>query len=220
MLRWPDSVVVRGDIQTGEKSGWPLHMMSFARAEAIVLTSGGSTNRGQSIETDRAKLASQGPGQVWTFHSPYVLRRWDNNLRVAQTLEREPGWWRDPETGLPYGIPHRSPPASSVAAVAVDSVGLIWVFIHVAAPNWREGWADVPPGASEIPAKLVRRERLFNSIVEVIDPGTMRVVTRSRLPHYVLQAFSDRTVAVYAPTPEGAPRADILQLTLSGFARR
>lgn len=52
------------------------------------------------------------------------------------------------------------PPPPLIAAFEHDADGRLWVFVHIARPTWREGWAAVPPGLPEAPGRLMAVEKL------------------------------------------------------------
>ncbi|MGQ0539160.1 MAG: hypothetical protein ACT4R6_09465, partial [Gemmatimonadaceae bacterium] len=141
----------------------------------------------------------------------YRLTRWSHDGKVLESYRRTPSWFRKPSQSL-LGTP-RSPPEPAITAVSEDAEGLIWTFVRVAAPTWRSAW---PSAAGEFEYRQIAMEKLFRTMVEVLDLGSKRVVARQMLSDWVIAALPDRRTAVYAVNDAGVPRIDILQLTLLG----
>jgi hypothetical protein len=210
--QWPRSVLMIGNASSAP--GTKLHDASFESADARYHRHGDLPSADSSATGAPAlpSLASQVGPPWWLMQRPYRLIQYDEDLRPQLRLERMPAWWSDgPE---PLGVPHVSPPHPSTGPVTVDSAGLLWVFIRVSSPNWREAWADIPRGAVEIAQGRVELDRLLDTLIEVIDPVTRRVVARDTVRDYILAASPDGRAAFYAPTPEGHPRVRIMRLAL------
>ena len=58
------------------------------------------------------------------------------------------------------------PPPPYLAGIEQDDEGLLWAFIHVAAPTWKEAWPKVPEGVREIPSSRIQHELLYMTRVK------------------------------------------------------
>jgi hypothetical protein len=98
------------------------------------------------------------------------------------------------------GTPN-SPPPPAITDVAEDSTGLVWVFVRVAAPTWREAW---PAVGGEFDYRQMSLDKMFRTMVEVIDPGRQSVVTRTVLNQWVVSALPGSRVASYLTNEDGS----------------
>lgn len=218
VLSWPTSVVISADIKSSEAIGLPLHQASFAGASAVVSSSfspgDGSALLGEDL---RQRLFATSPQVFWSLdREQYRLVEWRLGAGAQHVLERSPSWFSK-RSGSSLGGPARAPDSQTTAFYA-DDLGLIWVFSRVAADSWRSAWpADIPQtGVAEIPIRSIRVDRLFNTMVEVIDPRTSRVVTRSLIEGWVVGASPGR-VAVWSMSNSGSGHLKIIATALSGW---
>ena len=215
VLHWPDSVLMAGLRHQGDRLIKPLHMVSLSKAHAEVMESGGLTERYEPVAESWLGVAASERGPWWTIRRPYRLSAFDTQLQLVRTLERTPDWWtEDPD--LAIGIPHKTPPHPGVNAVGVDGDGLLWVFLRVAAPTWREAWSRVPIGATEIASRFIDYDKLYLTMVEVIDPATARVIARGTLNLFVIAALTGRRAVAYTYDADGFPEVRIIELDLKG----
>jgi len=207
---WPDSVLVQGAVnQTTSRRAENLHMISLSGRSPTFHFSGGNTVRGEGPQ----RLASQERGPWWTYQRPYRLFKWDGKLNQVRELARKPKWWTE-DREFPIGRPKTHPPHPYIEGVSVDKNGMLWVYVNVPAKNWRDGWGDVPAGAMEIPAKQIRRYKLYDTMVEVIDPATAKVVSRKTIDLHIIQALAQRKAVAYVPDENGVPRIQIVEFAL------
>ncbi|HSL72047.1 MAG TPA: hypothetical protein VK864_17495, partial [Longimicrobiales bacterium] len=85
-----------------------------------------------------------------------------------------------------------------------------------AAPTAAEAFARANLASAEISIDQIDHEKLYHTIVEVIDPKTQRLVTRTRINQYVVTALPNRRAVIYAPDPDGTPRMLVVSLTIAG----
>lgn len=210
VLHWPDSVVFTGQIHTRERFGFPIHLISLAENDAQVLRSGGDDK--QRPEDRLYVLAVAGTRQVWGSRlGEYRLDQWNTKLTRVLSVHRDPKWWSKDYS--PMGTP-TSPPTPIIQRVLVDQNGLLWVFVRVAGKNWRDGWPA--SHGEEVPNRSMNFEKLFGTVIEVIDPAAGRVVTRSTLDFPVFSVIPGPRAIAYKPTPEGVPQLHVLNLSIVG----
>jgi hypothetical protein len=211
---WPQSVFATGMIQSTERFGWPLHVLSFSDAAVEVLSSGGS-NQGEGRPNGSGTIAAIAANrEFWTNEytaSGYRLTRWDSSLKPEMVLVRNPKGWRRAANGA-LGS-RSSAPDYSLTSIAVDDQGLIWVFVRVPGREWREAWPKLPDGA-EIRLDQIDPRKLFATLVEVIDPSTRRVISRRIFDNY-LTALPHRRAALPVMSEVGVPTIEIVELSIS-----
>jgi hypothetical protein len=103
-------------------------------------------------------IAGSRHDRFWTAEvRRYRLFQWTLDGRAAQALERVPDWF--PESAALREWTPRAEPRPSVTAIEEDAEGLLWVFVSLAAPTWREAWAGVQEGVREVRASEIAFER-------------------------------------------------------------
>ncbi len=218
VLEWPAAVAFNGIVPTPEGAGWPIHVMSFSQADATLIASFGPDNGELRPGGEPALLQRLAPSRNGGFWGVDILRyrvaSWTNRHTLAQLMERRPEWFAT-ASAVGIGTP-TSPPPPAVTGIEEDTSGLVWVFVRVAAPSWRDGWRRVARDAREVSAQQVSLEEMFRTTVEVIDPRAGRVIARRALDFWVTAALPNRRAAVYGVDPNGIPRIRIVQLELSG----
>jgi hypothetical protein len=235
--------VVRFDSEGGWVDGFPLPDRVYSHA---MIASGGlllHTRPGRVEESaDRLfRLVGPAGGDLARFGLPdpalgeldqhvvsaardggfYTARIWDYELRkwaapdsLVWRLRREVDWFPDPEFGPGFleGLHTERPAPPVLVHVGESSDGLLWVYSMVADEDWR-------PGPPERPTPEWTA-RVFDTMVEVIDPETPGVVAAGRFDEvFAPMCGSDRVYTVRR-IEGGDTRAVILQPQLRGGGGR
>jgi hypothetical protein len=96
-----------------------------------------------------------------------------------------------------------------------DDAGLLWIYIRKPRPGWQTAWPSGLGRVAEVRATPELIGRLYDTLVEVIDPRTARVVARRILDeHVVLSLLPGRRVAAIARGTSPA-KLGVLQLSVS-----
>lgn len=213
VIRWPDSVLVVG-VPPGHPSNAPPLYMTSLSGPTVEVGKAATTFGGlDAAVNDWILLAAHDEPPWFVLLRPYRILELNGALVPVRYLERRPEWWTE-NRDFPIGIPHREPPHPIVRAASIDDDGLVWVYVLVASESWRDAWSEVPIGAMEISSRLVRYDELFDTLVEVIDPENGRVIARHLLPDRVVAALPDGRAVSFAEDLEGAPRIQILDVSL------
>lgn len=106
-------------------------------------------------------------------------------------------------------------PAPRTGAIREDSEGLVWLFIHRAAPTWKDAW-PANAGRGEVRTRDIVWDLMYHTWVEVIDLTQARVVASHTIDGFVFEALPDRRVALYKVDNNGIPRVQIVSLLLNG----
>jgi hypothetical protein len=182
--KWPTRVVVNATWGRPESAGWPLHMLDLGGPAATLLASfgpgSGELRPGQAGR--HAQVLTGSPdGTVWSGdRTRYRVTEWTHAGELQRSLIRQPDWF-GASTGM-MGGPAR-PPEPAMTGIRLDSVGRLWVVTRIPAQNWRAAWQgiDVPQGRGEISAaRLPDPTTLYDSMIEVIDTRSDRVIARQR----------------------------------------
>ncbi len=219
LLRWPASVILRGLVGSGASAKSSLHDVSFHQDEVEVQRSFGSAGTEwpshQGSIAQFQTLAKARDGGLWSAPwFSYEVHKWTDRGEHVKSFHRRPSWFT--EESRPWLGNHNTPPPPVVAAIQEDREGLLWVFLRIPAENWRLGWSRAPIGVKEFPARLIDVERLFDTMIEVIDPGGGAVLTRERLNGYLISVTDHRQLSIYAHGADGQPVIRIVDVMLMG----
>jgi hypothetical protein len=216
VLRWP-LLIANGPYTTAGGVGWPLHRVSLAKDTADILDSFGPDNGkispASELDINQLVAASRG-GRAWSADQvQYRLTLWNAEGSREFSIERRPSWFAEPTH---HGIGRPTiPPPPSIASVIEDPSGLVWVFVNVPSAEWKSAWPVIPPGKKEISTSLIAFEKLFHTVVEVIDPVARRVVARRTLDAWVVTALPGVRALTFASDPKGVPVTKIVKFYLS-----
>ena len=218
VLHWPRSVILRGPPALEPPSNRSLHDVSFQHAEAQTQRSfgrGGTPMRMGGTTAQFQTLAPSRDGGLWSSNVfRYELNKWTATGEHVEALYRRPSWFGE-DSPVWLGNPG-NPPPPTVAALQEDHEGLLWVFLRIPAQDWRSGWARAPVGAREIPLSMVDVEKLFDTIIEIIDLRAGVVLTRERLKGYLIGVTDDHEISIYMDDQNGNPTVRIIAITLAG----
>ena len=215
-LAWPHRVVMAGMITSADGIGWPLHFVDFSGLTAQVVRSFGSATGelrpGEEFQLRQQTALSRRQGFWAAPESQYRLTLWSQEGEAVQSFVRTPPWFSG-KSSFGLGTP-RSPPPPAIVGFTEDRGGLLWVFVRVPAPTWRDAWPEI--SGPEIPTKLIRYDRLFKTMVEVIDPVRRQVVATRLLENWTVTVLSGPRAVAYSTDLEGYPSISVLTLGLRG----
>lgn len=215
-VRWPDSVLMNGNISTPDAAGFPLHIVSFRDTIAVLRSSfapgDGSLLLGSAANM-RGSIAPALGGGFWSADvSKYRLFRWSSTLKLVDSVVRNPSWL--PPTDQPtLGGPNRAPSAA-VAAVEHDSTGLVWVYVRVPGNNWRGAWPQALPGMAEVTVTSQMLELLYATAVEVIDPERREVIAHRQFQDFLVGVLPGQR-AVFRLRGSTGEKLQIVQLNIA-----
>jgi hypothetical protein len=144
----------------------------------------------------------------WTFATDtYEITEWDATGKPIRVLRRDPAWFpRDARY-------ETDEPAPFLRAVHEDRAGRLWVVTLVAGSRWREGVGKRrPDGSLDIGTR--RLDLMNDSMIEVIDLRTGRLLASTRVAGYVKQFISDQEFVMISEDDDGIPHAVIRRVSL------
>lgn len=155
----------------------------------------------------RAPVAVDGRGRIWTTRArEYGFEAWDpgGGDGPLARIVGEPDWF-DPGPPQP-GAPVTAPAPSIVISLRFDR-GMLWVGTWVADEDREAG-----VGGSPSPLEL---DRVLDTILDVIDPASGRIIARSRRDE-ALRGTGDDQLLFGVREESGIARAVIFEPTLAG----
>lgn len=211
VLSWPTSLVGFDHYGAGARGGAVIHLAAFDSTAGRVLRSFGPDWKLTDFKTMSAarRVLAPSANGVWAASmQQFRIEQWSPNGELTLLLERDPPW--PPRSSNELGT-RDQPPPNAIQAIAEDDSGRLWIFINSAAPTWREGW---PKGAGELRVSAFEQEKMFRTVVEILDPLTGRVITRRQLDEWIIAVFPDKRAAVYTADADGIPELRIVELAL------
>ena len=159
-------------------------------------------------------------GSLLSIHlTSYRIDRWDPATgKLVETLERRADWFPDRQNHSHSAAPGR-PPATGARALLVDEAGRAWVHIVRPAPDWEDRLERNPPDTHPEWGPWRYGPGSLESVVEVLDLESGRVLLSQVLDSDVLGGWADLFapgwLAVY--DEEGIPQYQMWRLTLQGL---
>jgi hypothetical protein len=208
-------MIVGGFSRTRARMGLPLHAIDL---DLGVVTSFGPPDRAsdgwQQAPYLNLHYVGAGRGDVFWARPvrDYVLQRYSVVGQAQAVFRRTASFYpsRQPRD-LAWGVHENRPPSPGPEALLERGDGLLIVFTAVPARDWRR--AFVPPDSSSKEGGSI--DPYFNvvhSIVEVIDPGVGRVLTRSIVPVALRGVVGDRVWSVER-VRNGVPQITLWSVT-------
>lgn len=217
VVEWPSRVLATGFLGSPEAAGYQVHLFDFRGPRATVvrsfgwergrMTPGGNSAIPQNLSTPRE-------GSFWMSDPlEYRLIRWNAAGESTSAVRRSPDWFRGRSQAW-IGNP-TTPPPPSVVGIAEDAEGLVWVYSRVARANWQAGWPRLAEGVRELSSKSIDYTKLFEIVVEVLDPVRGRVVVRQTMREFVVDVLDNGDVVAYRTLADGVPELSILRPRLT-----
>lgn len=162
------------------------HMLHVRPLEGPTHAAFGGQGRPVDMRRDRASLSRvitvDSEGNIWSaMTNDYRLTRFSPAGDTLSAFEYERDWF-DPWTARNMPNDLRSgPPSTFTQDALIDADGLLWLVFHEAARDWRQAVteADSPTGYPD-------RRRMWDTVIEVIDPSSGGLVASARYPEALM----------------------------------
>jgi hypothetical protein len=212
-------VVLNAAIATRERVGLPIHLLD---ANGRILRSFGAESAAVAPnarpEVIRRAMTRAGADRIWSARTrEYVLELFGLDGTKQGELVRRAAWFQ-PDAGLLKGSrgAYPRPPSPHIQSMWQDANGLLWVLSLLADKDWKAGLREVRHENGGSGYELANAERHFDSILEVIDPRTGRLVSSRRFDA-MLSFLTDDGLAIGARADDdGVEYVDVWQISLRG----
>ena len=197
-----------------EDIGYPLHTFS---SEGKKLRSFGVEVPAYRPDRPLAlmrRLAASRSGGAWAawFLAPR-LEEYDSAGVLRGGIELALPWFPARDGSERPASPEGEAPGPRIAALYEDPAGLLWIAVSVADRRWRQAFRRVPsPKAPGYRWRVDDYNKLYDTILLVVDPATRRVLTQRRIEDEI--AWLDRRTgwaAVVRVNPTGLSRVEVLR---------
>lgn len=212
------SLAVNADFSTPDRVGFPLHRLN--RDGSI------AQSYGTEVEVYRADsdflllryISVADRDRIWAVSwVHYQPTLWSPDQKVAE-LQRLASWFPPVETPRYPGL--NQPPTPWVHGIWMDRERQqLWTMLRV--PDAK--WAPQPgaqAGHSGRARPVIRWDREYDTIVEVIDLATGRLLATQRYDEALWQLVPGGYVTRYREAPDGEPFLDVWQLRIVTPSRR
>ncbi len=163
----------------------------------------------------RRRLFLAGEKGFWaaSVYNRYELGLYDPSAEAVRVLRRSPTWFH-PYEGFWSNSPDRPAPPVLLGAWQ-DADGLVWTLTRIPDPHWREAVEpyDSPEGRrTYLPTD---QNRAYDTMIEVIDPGSAEVVHRERHDAGISHVMAPGIALSGEENEDGTWRMRIVELILS-----
>jgi hypothetical protein len=239
-IRWPPTADGAAELLWLDARGEPIDSFPvFTVRRGSQRTVSRKDERYEIASTENAIPLLAPDGSIWTYmRENYRLERHDSTGRPTHLFGFTVPEWGAPlmtvaqadsqvaATGrLVLGHWYRHPANQKAVVYArisasIDADGLIWVVRHMPAPRMDTIRVSVDylapheaPGEATIPRAI--EDRLYQTIIEVIDPKRLAVIARTRLPFLATGSTPGFVVRV-TTDDDGYYAASVYRLSLRG----
>jgi hypothetical protein len=224
VLSWPTNVlcITAPYDQATRTTRTMIARYDFSRDSAVlvdtVLDTGPNRGRGEEWANSLRRLGQPTePGDIWVSdYNRYRLVLYSSDGVAKDSVMGSPSWF-------PGGAPLRSggpnqPSQPHMIGNWVDSSGHLWVFVAKPRGDWRKAWEGTSSPAKDVSetrvASLPADYKLYQTVIDVIDPSTKRVVARHTFDGYITAFLPGQRIASFVESSLGVPILRIDRLSL------
>lgn len=213
-VRGDGTVVIQAGIASAQLAGFPFHVAS-ADGQRIRSFGEDAPDRPfiDAFAATRRRVAWVGESALWSADlNRYRLQYWEGGA-LRRTLVVSAKWFPPWDPASPLGSPRAQRRPPMVRAVGVGRDGMLWVVTTVTAADWKP-----TPGARGL-ISPTERGRLMDTIVDVIDPSTGRLIQSRRFDNVFGDFAGPGLITGTVERGDGTIAVRIWQLTVHHPAR-
>lgn len=175
----------------------------FDREGREVMAFGTPLQPDSALDLENWFVARAPGGRFWTASIwSYELRRWSGPDSLDLAVIRKAGWFPSPSV-FSEDAYVRVPPPPLLLHAWEDDNGRLWTYAAVADPGWRPGM-----GMRVTPSW---QEKVFDTIIEVIDLGSGRLLASHRYPSRLAPLCGSPLMYTVVEQPDGDLRVRVLE---------
>ncbi len=209
------SYVVNATVGSADRIGFPLHRIG-PDGELLLTYPTPSTAAGPGDEfalLTRLAMGEDGVSFWATSTSGYRVDRFHLDGALLESFLVAPPWERD-EAWAGVGGPPPSPPG--VMAVQ-ERDGLLWIVSRRRTPDYQAATSRIR-NMHGLVTQIDDYNRYFESVLDIVDPRTRRLVSRSVIPGYLLR-FVSPGVVLFHEEVKLVPRLVLYGIEVQGLTR-
>ncbi len=175
---------------------------------------------GNRVEPGLRQLILGREGRVWAvvMQRQWRVEQWDTAGSFLRGIDRSPEWY--PVYQNFRGPQLDAAPLSTLIDGWEDDAGRLWIMGKVADPNWRDGLLPANNGVGDQSAIIADPDRLYDTMLEVIDPATGSLLASTRLDPSYTMVLEPGVIGRMVPYSQGVQRIQLLRASLDTTARR
>jgi len=209
--------VLNAEVRNRDRAGPSFHLFG---AEGAYRRSFGNSRSSLDPNQDLSKkIRRMWPARDGGFWSvpwthKYVIEHWTASGTKTRSLEPASSWFAPYES---IGEVRTSPTQARfgrVTAVFEDEAGLVWVVGHAADAKWGAGLGPAQRGEGVTYFPIVDRSKVFDGIVEVLDPRSGTLLASRRVPDPLDFVLRSGVVAGIVEDEDGRLSASAFRLRL------
>jgi hypothetical protein len=155
-------------------------------------------------------IAAGQDSSIWAGEKTrYVVEEWSVNGKPLRTITRNVPWFPAYEQRMKATAARPSEPW--LVALREERSGRLWTAITVPDSEWSKRWTEL--GFTEEKG-VEPDQRIFDTIIEVLDLNRKAVVFSQRLPHYIHGFLNDSTAFGYSVDSDEIPHIEIWRFRL------
>jgi len=220
VLRLPnDTLLILSRSDSAPASGYPFHIVDGAGRITRSFGADYPLTADQLYNAFSWVVPSRDSTAFWTFHrNRYAIEKWSIDGHRLLSVQRDVDWFppRQRESDAPI---RAVKPQPRIVSVWEGDHGLLWTIVSVPKVDWKPTVQRRPRDEEDLPT-LEDMMMVYDSIIEVIEPTTSRLVASSRLSD-LLGYFVADGVVVGMRLQARQPVLQLRQVVLeSGPSRR
>jgi hypothetical protein len=144
----------------------------------------------------------------------YRIQRWSLDGVKRAEINRTVDWFR-PHDNFRYPVDIASeahPPG--LISIHQDNTGLLWTILRVPDRRWKSALGQRTNVYGRSAIGVLDREKYWDTIVEVIDPTSGKVIASTRVDAVLERFVHDRQAFQYKEDESGEPSVVIWQFRL------
>jgi hypothetical protein len=191
----------------------------FDRDGNVVRSFGAPETPRPGLRASTSFISNELDGRFWSVvGKSYSLEEWSIDGRLLSRMRREASWLA-PEIPISDGS-LGSVPTAFVSDLRVDRQGRLWIVVNVPSATWRSGLGkvDTARGFSSYPQRDF--SRLYDTLIEVIDLKSRRLLVSTRAKGYFRWIVSDTHLASLREGEYGGPLVDLWEVQVNASTVR
>ena len=207
------SYVVNAMLGSAERIGLPLHRIGPDGA-LIVSYPAASTHVTPGQEMDLLMRMALGGDRTsfWSVSTnTYQVDRYHIDGSLLESFRLEPPWESDGGGRQGPGPPPSPPGVMTVQ----ERDGLLWILSRRRTPDFRAATSRIH-GPEGLATRIDDYNRYYESVLDVVDPRTRQLVSRSVIPGYLLRFVAPGVVVVHEEA-DLVPRLVLYRVEVDGL---
>jgi hypothetical protein len=202
-------------LRTPELVGLPLHALDGIGRRTRSFGDPGLVTSSADPYAVKRNIARGPGGTVFTtWLNRYRIEEWSADGTLRRIIEPSRPWFT-PWNSYPPNL-RSNPPPPWLDSIRVDvEQGLIWCLIHVPSGRWQSE-ADIPTSDHAASPTLHERNRVFDTVIEVLDLQTGELIASRRIFSHISGYLNDGSNLYNSRTsdPDGVQHVHVLSLRL------